>query len=287
MSAVLVSIVTGGSGELLRDCVASLFRESALPFEVAIVDNCAPFDVESALEGLPPVRILRNTAQLGFAANHNQVLKTATAPHVFVLNDDTVLFPGCMERLVRALEADPSLGMAGPRIWNDPDRTSLQDSVGDRFPGLARALVQDLLELTPLIGEATLRRWVFRNFHPVFRSGRVAHLGGAALMVRTAAIEQVGLMDERFGMYYEETDWCLRFRRHGWGVAAVAEAELVHLGGQSTSPRAAHWARVQRRSRDLYLRKHHPWTSRLILDLVRPPLQGLLRALARLARRRA
>jgi len=273
---VVVSIVTGGSGQLLRDCVTSLFRTTTIPLEVVVVDNCAEFDTAAILQGLPPVRLVPNTRRLGFAANHNQVLKEARAPYVFVLNDDTVLFPGCLDRLVEALEHDPSLGMAGPRIWDDLDRSRPQNSAGDRFLGPGRALLQDLVQLTPLVGCAGWRRLIFGQFRPVERTERVAHLGGAAFMVRTDAMREVGLMDEQFGMYYEETDWCRRFGRNGWGILVVGDAELVHLGGQSTRPRAAWWAQVQRRSRDLYLRKHHPWGARFFLDTMRPPLTWIL-----------
>lgn len=283
---VAVSIVSGSSGPMLRDCVKSVLDTAGeLNPEIWVVDNCAPYDVVHFLEGLPNVRVIRNLTMRGFAANQNEILAQTTADFIFVLNDDTILFPACLQRLLGALQADSSAAMSGPLTFCDTDCREIQPSVSSHFPGVWRTLVQELVSLTPLIASPTIRRRVFQEFEPLQASGPVEHLGGAAMLVRRVAMDQVGLMDERFGMYYEETDWCFRMRRAGWRMLAVADARIVHFGGQTTRVRSEHYAVMQRRSRILYLRKHYPVATFLALSVILPPLRLALKTVAALRER--
>ncbi|MHB1953056.1 MAG: glycosyltransferase [Sulfobacillus sp.] len=266
---VTVSIVTGGSADYLRGCIESIFvTRGDLEVDVVVVDNCAPYDTAALLQDYPQVAILRNAQRQGLAANQNQILAGSRSSYVFVLNDDTVLLPGCMQALVEALESHPRTSMAVPLIYNDMSLSSIQANVGVRYLTPAWALLQELVNLTPFIGIAWIRRFCFREFEPMRRSGPARLVGGAGMMVRGSCLASVGLMEERYGLYYEEMDWCLRMRRQGWELRTVADARMVHFGGGTTRESPAFYVQTQRASRERYLRKWYPGAAWLIFDVL-------------------
>ena len=132
--------------------------------------------------------------------------------------------------LFAALKADPQIGMVGPKLLY-PDG-SLQHSAF-RFPGLVQ-LIFDLLSLPARLYETLLNGRYPRRLYEGVEPFLIDHPLGASMMIKSAVITDVGLMDEGFFMYCEEVDWAMRMRRAGWGIFCVPEAEVVHYAGQST-----------------------------------------------------
>jgi hypothetical protein len=172
----------------------------------------------------PWVVLHQNRGNPGFAAANNQVLSQAISDYVFLLNPDTVLRPGAMERLVRVLRAHPEAGCAAPMLLN-PDGT-LQLSLG-RFPSIANQLIECL----------ALHRIGLRGHEEIVRSPsyyarprEIDWAYGAALLTRREVIEEVGLLDEGFFFGSEERDWCYRLKRAGWKVLYEPAAQVVHFG---------------------------------------------------------
>jgi len=240
-----VVIVSYNCREALRECLRAL----PTGHEVVVVDN-ASADGSAALvrAEFPAVTLIANDTNRGFAAACNQGIRATTAPFILLLNPDTVVTATAWETLAAVLRAEPQVGACGPRILN-PDG-SPQISCR-RFPTWWRMSLAEL----------GLRRF----YHVAQPRAEVEQLMGACLLLRRAALEQIGLLDERFFLYFEEVDLCLRLHQAGWRVRFVPGAAIVHQGGQSSRhDRAA--ARAHRyRSLFEFYRKHYPAWQRGVL----------------------
>ena len=254
-----VVIVSWNTKDLLRDCLASVEAEFAraapgLRGDVWVVDNASP-DGSGAMVAaeFPRVRLIQNADNAGFARANNQAIKQSEGRWVVLLNSDTVVQEGAFAALLAAGEASPSVGVVGPLLLNGDG--TIQRS-WSRFVGPLREFLgrHDRSEAPPVLRESPL---------PPAQSVPPCDVGwvsGACLMARRAAVEAVGLLDEGYFMYCEETDWCLRFRRGGWKVRLVPDARVVHLGGQSSR-------QVSRQTRErlaaskvrYYTRHGRPW----------------------------
>jgi hypothetical protein len=243
---VSVAIVNTSSRDLLVACLESLGRDEgrSVEAEFVVLDNASEDDsVEAVRSRFPWVRVLEQPYRAGFGANQNTVFAQTSGRYVYVLNEDTLSEPGSLDALVSHLDAHPRVGAVGPKIVYPDGR--LQTSAW-RFPSPARAFV----------GALTLGR------AGVVQSGgtetrRVDWAMGCALMVRRAAVDDLGLFDERFFMYVDETDLCRRLADSGWETHYLPEVVVVHLESQFSAsiPErriVEHW-----RSRRRYWRKHH------------------------------
>ncbi|MCX8067372.1 MAG: glycosyltransferase family 2 protein [Anaerolineae bacterium] len=236
-----VIIVTWNVRDLLRACLQSLqadLERSGLDAPVWVVDNgSADGTSEMIRREFPDVRLMALGENVGFAAGNNRALHAlldAPSPdrprYLWLLNPDTEVLPGATAMLVRALEENPRVGVAGPKLLY-PDG-ALQHSAF-RFPGLVQ-LAFDLFPLPPRLYETPLNGRYPRRLYEGERPFPVDHPLGAAMMVRTEAVDRVGLMDEGYRLYCEEIDWCWRMRRAGWGALCVPQAQVIHHAGRST-----------------------------------------------------
>jgi GT2 family glycosyltransferase len=207
VTAVIVSFNTR---EHLLRCVGSLQAHVLLPLEIIVVDNGSDDGSAAAVRAAhPTARIFANGANLGFAAACNRGLREARAPYCLLLNSDAEVRPGAVEALAAVLDERTEVGIVGPRTLG-PDGGP-QVSFGPDLTPLAewrqRRLVVALRE-----GKAAAVREVAelsaREQEPVWVSA-------ACLMARKAALDAVGGLDERFFLYEEDVDLCLRVRRAG------------------------------------------------------------------------
>ena len=160
---------------------------------------------------------------------NNAGMSAAARPFTLLLNSDAWVVGDAVERLAAYLDAHPRVAVAGPRLQN-PDG-SLQRSVRG-FPTLWR-VATEYFYLRKLAPRSNLLNAFYGGGFDYDRTSQVETLYGAAMLVRREAADQVGLFDEAFFMFSEESDWTYRFRQAGWGVAFVADAEVVHVGGAS------------------------------------------------------
>jgi GT2 family glycosyltransferase len=222
--ATSVVVVTWNAADHLERCL-----ESVRGHETIVVDNGST-DTTVALvrEGFPDVRVIEQENK-GMGGGNNAGLLAATGRYVLLLNSDAWVVGDAVARLAAFADAHPRAAVVGPRLQN-PDG-SLQRSVrGD--PTLWR-LATEYLFLRKLGPRTDAFNAFYGGGFPYDRSLLVESLYGAALLVRREAVEEVGLFDEDFFMFSEETDWLYRFRRAGWEVWFTPEAEVVHLGGAS------------------------------------------------------
>lgn len=257
---VSIVIISWNTRELLLACLDALpAAVGALRADVWVVDNNSADDSVAAVRArFPETQLIANDYNAGFAVANNQAIRASRGRYVLLLNSDTVADPGSIERLVRFADAQPRAGVCGAQLLN-PDR-SFQASFAD-FPSLR----SELLSATGL-GPRIYGRW-YPNYGPSQSklTRRVDYIQGACMLVRRAAVEQVGLMDEAYFMYSEEPDWCLRMRRAGWEIWYVPEARIVHYGGQSTRQVRHAMVKALYRSKVRFMRKHYNLPSALLL----------------------
>ena len=230
---IAVVIVTYNSRREIDNCLASLFADlGEWPAQVVVVDNASTDGTTGHIAAQwPQVRLLAQAHNLGFAAATNLGLATVAGDPVLLLNPDTVIHRGALDRLLATLADHPEVGVVGPKLLN-ADGT-LQPSCRD-FPGLISDLIgmAELYRLT-LVRRLLSRRLVSLGDHR--GAGRVDWLSGACLLVRRAALDAVGPFDEGFFMYSEEMEWQYRLARCGWRAWFEPAAVVTHLGGASTA----------------------------------------------------
>lgn len=231
LSVVTVSYNTR---ELLRGCLASVFSTlgSGLRHEVIVVDNSSA-DGSAAMirDDYPHVRLLANAENVGFAAGSNQGIQESSGRYVILLNPDTAITPGALEKMVALMERQSDVGVVGPKLLYPDGR--FQHSAFT-FPTLPMIF----LDFFPLNHRLANSRLNGRYPLALYEKGQpfpIDHPLGAALMVRRSVLEEVGLLDEGFFMYCEEIDWCLRIKRAGWKILCDPGVEIVHYVGRSTS----------------------------------------------------
>ncbi len=241
MPDLSVSIVNTTSRELLLACLDSLQSEGA---ELVVLDNASEDgSAEAVRERFPGVRVIAQQRRAGFGANHNAVIRATGSRYVYVLNEDTTSDDWGLERMVRYLDAHPRVAALGPRLEYPDGRH--QDSAW-RFPTPAVAA----------LGLFTLGKLGVKQSESV-SPRRVDWVMGAALLLRREALDEVGLFDEDFFIYSEETDLCLRLRQAGWEAHYFPEVTVVHHESQFSAGIPERRINEMWRSRHRYWHKHH------------------------------
>ena len=253
-----IIIVNWNTKQLLLDCIASIYGTiKRSSFEVIVVDNASSDgSAEAVSHAYPAVKVLKNSLNLGYSGANNMAMRQMRGRHAVILNSDTYLKESSLDDMADFMEHYPEAGICGPQLLN-ADGT-LQNSAGN-FPVLLTEFTSKhlLKVLSPRIYYRA-----FGTKHTVFKEpAQVDVVLGACMMVRKRAIESVGIMDEDYFLFYEETDWCYRMRRSGWRTYYLPEVKVYHFGGQSRKEinlrsRVESW-----RSRYLFYKKNMHLTS--------------------------
>ncbi len=216
-----VIIVNWNTRDLLDQCLRSIYSTSQdLVFETLVVDNGSADDsLAMVRQHFPQVRLVENQANVGFARANNQGIRLSQGRYVLLLNSDTIVLPHALKEMVRFGDTRPDAGIVGCKLLNGDG--SLQESWAS-FPTFWSEVLGRNFRARRLVGKMLL-------------TYEVDWVGGACLLARRAAIDEVGLLDESYFMYSEETDWCFRMTQQGWKVYYLPDVEVVHLGGGSAS----------------------------------------------------
>ena len=224
MPEVSAVVVTFNALPWVEQCLESVRHE-----ETFVVDNgSTDGTVDVVRELFPEARILEQ-GNRGLAAGWNAGLVEASGRYVLILNADAWLAEGSLAHLVAFADAHPEAGIVGPRLSN-PDGT-LQHSVRG-FPTLWR-LATEYFFLRKLGPRTQLLNAFYAGGFDHDRVREAEVVMGACMLVRRAAVDAVGPLDEDFFLFSEETDWCYRFARAGWKVLFCPDAECIHVGGAS------------------------------------------------------
>ncbi len=279
MFDVIVLIVNWNVRDLLRGCLHSVMDEMEdIQGEVWVVDNAShDGSAEMVRTEFPSVHLTASPRNLGFAGGNNLALRQMTAApprYVWLLNPDTQVEQGALRTLMGFMDAHPEVGVAGPALLYG-DGSFQHSAFG--FPGLGQILF-DLFPMPARWYDSRLNGRYPRAWYERGRPFPVDHPLGAAMMVRWA-VTQVGLLDERFHMYCEEIDWCMRIKRAGWAIYCVPAARVIHYAGQSTRQiQVASFVNLWQSRRRLY-EKHYPPLKRWLAErLVRAGLRWKIRA---------
>lgn len=229
-----IIVVSWNTRQLLRDCLRSVEPAATrLASELLVIDNASSDGSPEAVLGeFPDVCLLRNGANLGFAAANNQGISAARGEYVLLLNSDTLVPEGdIFAEWVRFMDEHPEVAASGCRLTWPDGRHQIGDA-GHR-PSLGTLLNHALFL-------SRLAPWRLRGLFAVGVGPgpprAVDWVSGAALLARRSALDVVGLLDERFFMYAEDVEWCCRMRSLGYAVAYLPGLRIVHLQGGSAAP---------------------------------------------------
>lgn len=223
---ISIVIVNYKSKDLALNCIKSIKGADwpGLDYEIIVVDNYS-MDLSSRdLEPLGQIRFIMNGRNMGFSAANNQGIRQAQGKYVVIMNPDTLASKDVFIKLFDFMENNPKVGVVGPKQFN-LDKT-VQDTCF-RWPGL----LTPLYRRTPLgrigLAERDLDRFLYKDYNKDSQR-EVDWLLGSFLFCRAEALRQVGVFDERFFIYFEDTDLCRRFWRSGYKVVYNPDAAITH-----------------------------------------------------------
>jgi GT2 family glycosyltransferase len=226
-------------------CLESLTKSCYQNHSAIVLDNHSTDGSEEAIRArFPEVEVVAIGENLGYAGNNNVGIKLALekgADWVYVLNEDTVMDKECLPLLVAAVQSDPQIGIAGPMVYHYDEQDIIQSAGGMLGP------YWQSIHLSK--DELDQGQWKDPHL--------VEWISGCAILVKREVIEQVGMLDERFFYYWEETEWCLRTMKAGWRILHVPASRLWHKGVQRNYQPKPSLMYYGTRNRLLMLSKHH------------------------------
>jgi GT2 family glycosyltransferase len=275
-----IVILNWNTRDLLRDCLASIYANQGLDFQVCVVDNASTDGSPEMVEReFPQTRVIRSLRNGGFAYGNNLGLKTwglgergvssaeakkDTPRYALLLNTDTVIPPDALAQMVAFLDAHPEAGVVGPKLVRLDGTLDLAcrrsfptpESSFYHFVGLSR-----LFPKSPRYGRYDL------TYLDPDRLTEVDSVNGAFMMVRAQAIQQAGLLDEAFFFGGEDLDWAYRIKAAGWKIYYNPAVVVQHV--KRASYRQNPQARYEfERAMWLFYRKHYQTTTPWLLNVL-------------------
>jgi GT2 family glycosyltransferase len=256
MTPVLSIIIVSFNAKAdLERCLESLHAAPpAAAHEIVVVDNGSTDGSADAVRRWPGVTLIEADANFGFARANNIGIRASGGTNVLLLNSDTVVPPGVIDRLLAELDRDAAVAVVGPRLVDGAGRAEL--SFGRMIGPLNEFRQKRLLR------GGTVETITRQRQYPDWVSG-------ACLLVRRADAEAVGGLDERYFMYTEDVDFCAAIRARGRRILFAPEVEVVHLRGRSGATAPAATRDHYRRSQQAFYEKHHPVWAPLLRLYVR------------------
>jgi len=249
-----IIIVSYNARADLERCLHSLrAAPPSMPHRIIVVDNASTDgSVQAVRSGWPDVEVLDMGRNAGFAAANNAGIRAGRGELILLLNSDTIVPAGAIDALAARLLAEPDVAAAGPRLVDGEGRAEW--SFGRMLtPGreLGRLTLHALYTRRVPGVTAVVERATRRESYPDW-------VTGACLLVRRAAAEQAGLLDERYFMYEEDVDFCAALRAGGGRILFAPAVEVVHLGGRSARSAPAATRLAYHRSHAAFYAKHDP-----------------------------
>jgi GT2 family glycosyltransferase len=245
------------------DCLDSISKTvTDIDVEIYVVDNNSTDGSQVAVKKrFPDVKLIENEINTGFAHANNQALKIMHGRFAVLLNSDAVLKENAIKKLLAFMASTPRAGIAGVQLLNDDG--SRQNSI-DNFPSTETEIFNKSILRLLFPGKYPSKNRDFQN--PI----EVDSVIGACMMIRKEAMDDVGIFDEDYFFFMEETDWCLRMYKRGWKVFHVPDAEVFHLSGHSK--KKTPWRSQIEYYKSLYkfFRKNRTPASYLTLRILKP-----------------
>lgn len=261
-----IIIVSWNAKALLADCLKSIQAQPPPGrYEVIVVDNrSSDGSAEMVATEFPDVVLVRNEDNFGFAKANNIGIRQSRGKYLALVNSDVEVLSGCFDAVCDFMDQNPRIGILGPCILNSDG--SVQASCR-KFPSLWRSFCEAtwLNQIFKRSGLFSAERMLFFK-HDSIR--RVDVLSGCFWVVRSDALDEVGLLDERFFIYAEDMDWCRRFREYGWGVVFYPGAAAIHHSGGSSNNAPLRFSQEQLKARLQYWKKYHGRAIVLAFSLI-------------------
>jgi hypothetical protein len=254
MPEVTVILVNYNDKAHLGDCLLSLKEKAVgIDFEAIVVDNASSDgSLEFIADRFPWVKAIRNSENCGFGRANNQALKESWSDFVLFLNTDTVIYPEALQTLLQEMKNETAIGVIAPALLTSEN--TCQVSFGTSVTFLAELLKKSFWNF---FLKSKLRIWQKRK--------AVSWVGGACLLARRKALDEVGGFDENFFLYFEDIDLCFRIKRCGWKIIFLPQIRIFHQGGASAAAQKP-WNRLEYRKSQVYFyRKHNSWLSLFLL----------------------
>jgi GT2 family glycosyltransferase len=212
--------------------------------EIILVDNASDENYESEFKQvIPDLVIIRSEVNLGFAGGNNLGISFAKGDFIFLLNNDTEIVKGCIETLITELKNDDKIGLLSPLILYDDDRSIIQYA-GYTPLNYLTARNSQIGQFEKNIGQ----------FDGITQETGFCH--GAAVICRREFLDKAGLMDENYFLYYEELDWCEKFKRIGKTINFTGKTQIYHKESISVGKESAIKTYFMTRNRMLFIRKN-------------------------------
>lgn len=259
MIELSIVIVSFNARADLERCLRSLHEAPpAASHEIIVIDNASTDGSAAAARAWPSTTVIECASNRGFSAANNMGIRASRGRYLLLLNSDTIVPGGAIDRLLRTLRDRPEATVVGPRLLDGNGQAEL--SFGRMLTPWnefrQRRLVRELER-----GNRAARQHVDALTR---REQWPEWVSGACLLVRREDAEAVGLLDERYFMYTEDVDFCAAIRAQGGRILFTPEVEIVHARGRSVASAREATLAARRRSRLAFYRKHHPWLAPIV-----------------------
>lgn len=250
-----ISIVNWNTTDLLRNCLRSIrSNPPEADLQVIVVDNASSdFDEAAIRAEFPGVHIIANSDNTGYAHGNNQAIEASTGDYVLLLNPDTEVKPNALQTLIDFMENHPDAAACGAKLVR-PDGTIDQCVRGFPAPLAIASEYLGLAKLFPNSRVLGAYRMTYFSFDHV---AEVDQVMGSCMIISRKAIDAIGPIDEQFRIFFNEVDWCFRAKMAGWKIYFTPDAEVIHLGGQSTKQVKSAMRLESMRSLRRFYEKHY------------------------------
>ena len=256
-----VILVQHNNVGLTKQAIESFRAAVQTESEIILVDNASTeAQARTTFVNEQSVECIFNNENLGFGKANNLAAGKARGDILLFLNNDTISTMDFVTPVLKEFKDDASLGIAGPRLLNADG--SFQLSGGD-LPTIAVEARDKIVYGLVDRKNTAVREYAERQS---LRNRKVEWVTGAALFIRAELFKRLGGFDERFFMFFEDKDLCLRARKEGSSVRYIPEASVVHLRGGSTGGLSKRIKAIYRNSQKAYYEKHRPWHERFLLN---------------------
>ncbi len=254
-STLAIVIISFNVRKLLQECLASVYQQTRhTRMEIWVIDNQSHDDSVAMLkEKFPQVHLIENPANAGFTRANNQVIPQCRSDLILLLNPDTVIRDGALDKIVQFMDEHPEVGVAGGRVENEDGSLQLACRRSLPTPKVAFYRLTGLSRLFP-------RSKVMAQYNLTYLDPDQPHevdaVSGAFLLIRRQVVDQIGLLDENFWIFGEDIDWCIRAKRAGWKVMFYPQARILHYKGIGCSTNSRKTTYEFYRAMVLFHRKH-------------------------------
>lgn len=235
-----IIIVSYNTKNFLKDCLESIFQKiKKTSFEVLVVDNGSVDKSEEMVEKeFPLVRVIKNKENVGFAKANNQGIKEAKGEYIFLLNPDTLILDDNINELIDFFDSQKEIGIIGPKVLNAD--YSFQRQCKRGWPTFWNSFCY-VSGLWKILNKTPWQKKVFGGYFLLDKNeneiSEVQQISGSAMIVRKKVFEQVGLLDENYFLYWEDSDFCFRVQEKNWKIYYYPFFRVLHYGGKGGTQR--------------------------------------------------